>query len=157
MEPDRHIGLQPEDQLPRDLCLPLAGGEEVAVEVDAVRVGAAPARVAIGVQLVKEPEIRLRVRALEQPCHLEPFALVTVDAADDEDALSCTGDVHDLDRATAVGTSELLRRGHGDERCDDQGAQHHPLIVGKDRERNWLDTFETARIWRPPTVRTNTS
>ena len=41
----------------------------------------------------------------------------------------------------------------------DQGAQHHPSILGNDRERNWADTSETARIClgRPSRVKTSWS
>ena len=42
---------------------------------------------------------------------------------------------------------------HAPNLLDRQGAQHQPLIVGNDLERNCADTFETARICRRPTPR----
>ena len=63
----------------------------------------------------------------------------------DEDARSLAGDVHHLDRPALVRSAELLR-GRSQQGGDDQGTQHHPSILGNDRERNWAETFETARI-----------
>jgi hypothetical protein len=72
------------------------------------------------------------------PSHSSPL-----DAADHEDAGAVAGHVNDLDRPALVRPPELLRRsdqqGGGDQRV-----QHHPSIVGNERERNWAETFETA-------------
>ena len=121
-----------------------------------MRVPAAAARVAVRVQLVDEPEVDVRLRVREEPRHLDSLALVAVDAADDEDPRALARHVHDLDRPALVRASELLRRSD-EEGGDDQGAQHHPPIVGNERERNWADTSETARIClgRPSRVKTS--
>jgi hypothetical protein len=102
VEPDRDLGPQAEDQLPGDPRLPLRRGEEVAVQVDPARVEAAPPRMAVRVQLMDEPEVGLRPVAREQLRHLDPLALVAVDAADDEDPRPLARHVHGLDRPPFV-------------------------------------------------------
>ena len=132
VEPDRHVGPQAEDQLPRDPRLPLRRRHEVAVEIDAVSVRASARGEAVRIELMDEPEIGTRPRAREQPRDLDPLALVAVDAADDEDARPVATDVHCLDRPPLVRAPELLRR-RGEQRSGDQRAQHHKAIVGRAR------------------------
>ena len=79
-----------------------------------------------------------------------------MDAADDEDPRALALHVHHLDRPALPRAPELLRR-RDEQGGGDQGAQHHPSIVGNERERNWADTSETARIClgRPSRVKTS--
>ena len=131
VEPDRHVGPQAQDQLPRDPRLPLRRREEVAVEVDAVRVRAAARGEAVRVELMDEPEVGARPGALEQPRDLDPLALVAVDAADDEDARPVAPDVDRLDRPPSYERPSCCGgAATGQWRS---GRQHHPAIVGEAR------------------------
>src|SRR5918999_770767 len=122
VEPDRHVRPELEDQPPRDPRLAL--GErprprilgvpapadrpplrrEVPVQVDAAPVLSMPPRVPVGVELVDEPHVCARLGALEDPCHLDALAFVSVDAADDEEPRTRgrVADADSLDHATAV-------------------------------------------------------
>jgi hypothetical protein len=73
-----------------------------------------------------------------------------VDAPDHEHARPFARDVHHLDRSAVVGAAELLRW-RGQQRGDDQGAQHHPAIVG-DRLRGGepaRGTFKVTAFAKP--------
>jgi len=107
MEPDRELRSEPLDQPSRETALGfrervcpgivktarappgLPVPREVTVQVDASPVLSCSAGEAVRVQILEYPDSRalLRPRMLEPRGNGDPSALVTVDAADDEDAV----------------------------------------------------------------------
>jgi hypothetical protein len=116
VEPERHVGANAEDEPPSDAAFGLGqrpwprvrripappdwppARREVPVEINASRVLPRPAGEAVGVQVVDEPEVERGTRAAgEESCDPDAGALVSVDAADNQNLHRATG-VADLDR-----------------------------------------------------------
>jgi len=84
----------------------LPEAREVSVQVDAVRVLARPRRETVRVERRDEPEVGLRMHALERSHDRDPGGLVAVNGTYDEDARSRTRDVHDGDRPVLHGMAD---------------------------------------------------
>jgi hypothetical protein len=154
VKPNGQSRLDPEDEAPGKATLRLrqrlwAGvseipalskrapaGREVAVEVDTARVLAHAEAEAVRVEVVDDPDVRIRGdRAVRQQAgHSGAGALVPVDAADDEHSAGAVGvaELERMDRAAAHRVAEQLAtldRGRGESKAD-ESFDHHDGSTG---------------------------